>query len=189
MAIVLELPTRDQIYKIYGGSAGFTKIIQLTGLVGEDLTPVKMLEVFSDLDRRKAIVSVLLDEGEFEPDPDLSTERKKEAFVLKVAKQIDNGWIIRLVARLMTEINDATGELKAITPAIAPQPELTFDELSARVDAAGVDPEQPSLQEISEVVKEVRQAHKAELPLAAIAHSLISIDGEIFTQSNITEGE
>ena len=135
MAIVLELPTRDQIYKIYGGSAGFTKIIQLTGLVGEDLTPIKMLEVFSDLDRRKAIVSVLLDEGEFEPDPDLSTERKKEAFVLKLAKQIDNGWIIRLVASLMAEINDATGELKAITPAIAPQPDLVQDQAELPFEA------------------------------------------------------
>ena len=141
MAIVLKLETRDQTYDIYGGSAGFTKIIQVTGIVDTELTSTgKLLEIFSDLERRKAIVSVLLDEGEFQPDPDLSTERKKEAFVLKLAKQIDNGWIIRLVARLMTEINDATGELKAITPAIAPQPDLV-QEIQAKLPFEAIAPQ------------------------------------------------
>ena len=152
MAIALKLETRDQTYDIYGGSAGFTKIIPLTGLVGEDLTPVKMLEVFSDLDRRKAIVSVLLDEGEFEPDPDLSTEQKKEAFVLKLAKQIDNGWIIRLVVSLMAEINDAMGELKAITPAIATQPDSVQD---VAIAVPAIAPQPDLIQEIQEIQAEL----------------------------------
>lgn len=37
------------------------------------------------------------------------------------------------------------------------QPKLTLDELWQRVDEAGQDPEQPSLEEISQVVNDVRQ--------------------------------
>ena len=37
------------------------------------------------------------------------------------------------------------------------QPKLTLDELWQRVDEAGPDPEQPSLEEISQVVNDVRQ--------------------------------
>lgn len=40
---------------------------------------------------------------------------------------------------------------------------LTWEELSQRIEAAGEDPEQPSLQEISEIVKEVRKSRKAEI--------------------------
>ena len=40
---------------------------------------------------------------------------------------------------------------------------LTWEELSQRVEAAGEDPEQPSLQEISEIVKEVRKSRRAEI--------------------------
>ena len=39
---------------------------------------------------------------------------------------------------------------------------LTWEELSQRIEAAGEDPEQPSLQEISEIVKEVRKSRRAE---------------------------
>jgi hypothetical protein len=124
MAIALELPTREQTYNIYGGSAGFSKIIQATGLVDANLTVEKLLEVFSDLERRKAIVSVLLDEGEFEPEVDFSTERKKEALVLKLAKQLDTSWIIKLFADLANELNTAAIELSGSIPAIAPQPDL-----------------------------------------------------------------
>lgn len=116
MAIALTLKNREQDYKIYGGSAGFTKIIAATGLVESELTTAKILEVFSDLERRKAIVSILLDEGEFEPDPDLSTDRKKEAFVTKTAKQLDTGWIINLVGILISELNAATTALTAAVP-------------------------------------------------------------------------
>jgi hypothetical protein len=38
---------------------------------------------------------------------------------------------------------------------------LTWEELSQRIDAAGEDPEQPSLQEISEIVKELRRSRRA----------------------------
>lgn len=40
---------------------------------------------------------------------------------------------------------------------------LTWEELSQRIEAAGEDPEQPSLQEISEIVKEVRKSRRAEI--------------------------
>ena len=35
---------------------------------------------------------------------------------------------------------------------------LTWEELSQRIEVAGIDPEEPSLAEISEVVKEVRKS-------------------------------
>jgi exosome complex RNA-binding protein Rrp4 len=38
---------------------------------------------------------------------------------------------------------------------------MTWEELSQRIDAAGEDPEQPSLQEISEIVKELRKSRRA----------------------------
>ncbi len=40
---------------------------------------------------------------------------------------------------------------------------LTWEELSQRIEAAGEDPEQPSLQEISEIVKEIRKSRRAEI--------------------------
>jgi poly-D-alanine transfer protein DltD len=40
---------------------------------------------------------------------------------------------------------------------------LTWEELSQRIDASGEDPDQPSLQEISEIVKDVRKSRKAEI--------------------------
>jgi poly-D-alanine transfer protein DltD len=40
---------------------------------------------------------------------------------------------------------------------------LTWEELSQRIEAAGEDPEQPSLQEISQIVKEVRKSRRAEI--------------------------
>jgi hypothetical protein len=122
MAIALELETRDQKYKIYGGSTGFIKIFEAAGLVRDNLlTTGKILEVLSDLDHRKAIISVLLEEGEFEPSPDVSTKPKKEEFISKLAKQLDIGWTIKLIARLTNELSEATSELSAITPAIATQ--------------------------------------------------------------------
>jgi hypothetical protein len=123
MAIALTLETREQTYKIYGGSAGFSKIIQATGLVEANLTVEKLLEVFSDLERRKAIINVLLDEGEFEPEVDFSSDRKKETLVLKLAKQLDTSWIINLIASLANEMNLASIGLAAAVPAIAPQSE------------------------------------------------------------------
>ena len=40
---------------------------------------------------------------------------------------------------------------------------LTWEDLSQRIEAAGKDPKQPSLQEISEIVKEVRKSRRAEI--------------------------
>jgi poly-D-alanine transfer protein DltD len=40
---------------------------------------------------------------------------------------------------------------------------LTWEELSQRIEAAGEDPEQPSLQEVSQIVKEVRKSRRAEI--------------------------
>jgi uncharacterized protein (DUF39 family) len=40
---------------------------------------------------------------------------------------------------------------------------LTWEELSQRIEDSGEDPDQPSLQEISEIVKEVRKSRKAEI--------------------------
>lgn len=142
MAIALTLETRDQNYKIYGGSAGFTKIIAVTGLVESELTTAKILEVFSDLERRKAIVSILLEEGEFEPDPDLSTDRKKDTFITKTAKQLDTGWIINLVGILVSELNTATTALTTAVPITQEQ--------------------------IAEHIKQDAIARQAELPLANI---------------------
>ncbi len=117
MAIALKLETREQNYNIYGGSAGFSKIIQATGLTEGSLTTEKLLEVFSDLERRKAIISVLLDEGEFEPEVDFSTKPKRDALTLKLAKQLDTGWIIMLFANLANELNEAAVGLSgAISP-------------------------------------------------------------------------
>ncbi len=129
MAIALTLETREQAYKIYGGSAGFTKIIQATGLVDTELTPARILEVLSDLERRKAIVGVLLDEGEFEPEVDFSSDRKKEALILKLAKQLDTSWIINLIASLANEMNLASTNLSAAVPAIATQSEPVQTEM------------------------------------------------------------
>jgi len=47
---------------------------------------------------------------------------------------------------------------KKISPKV-----LTWEDLSQRIEAAGEDPEQPSLQEISEIVKEVRKSRRAEI--------------------------
>jgi hypothetical protein len=38
---------------------------------------------------------------------------------------------------------------------------LTWDVLSQRIEAAGIDPEEPSLQEISDIVKDVRKSRRA----------------------------
>lgn len=38
---------------------------------------------------------------------------------------------------------------------------LTWDNLSQRIEAAGIDPEEPSLQEISDIVKDVRKSRRA----------------------------
>lgn len=143
MAIALELPTRDQEYKIYGGSAGFTKIIQVTGLVESELTTGKILEIFSDLERRKSIISILLDEGEFEPEPDISSDRKKEAFIIKLAKQLDTAWIINLIAVLVSELNTATVKLTSAVPAITQE-------------------------QIAEHIRQDAIARQSELPLANI---------------------
>jgi hypothetical protein len=43
------------------------------------------------------------------------------------------------------------------------QDTLTWEELSQRIEAAGVDPDRPSLQEISEIVKEVRKSRRAKI--------------------------
>ena len=40
---------------------------------------------------------------------------------------------------------------------------LTWEDLSQRIEAAGEDSKQPSLQEISEIVKEVRKSRRAEI--------------------------
>jgi hypothetical protein len=150
MAIALALETRDQTYSIYGGSAGFTKIIKVTGLVDSELTADKLLEVFSDLERRKTIVSILLDEGEFEPEIDISTERKKEAVILKLAKQLDTGWIMGLIAELVGELNSAATQMSAIAP--------NQEQISGRIGQEEI-------------------ARQVELPLAAIAESNIA-EGE-----------
>jgi poly-D-alanine transfer protein DltD len=39
---------------------------------------------------------------------------------------------------------------------------LTWEDLSQRIEATGEDPEQPSLQEINEIVREVRKSRRAE---------------------------
>jgi hypothetical protein len=147
--ITIELETYDQIYKIRGGSAGLVKIIPATGLVDAELSPIKLIEIFGDTERRKAIVSVLLDEGRFDPKPDLSTDRKKEAFIADTARDLDTSWIINLIANLASEMNLASTGLAAAVPAIAPQ---------------------------SELIQEVAIA-QTELPLAAIATSNIA-EGE-----------
>ncbi len=38
---------------------------------------------------------------------------------------------------------------------------LSWDDLSQRIEAAGIDPEEPSLQEISDIVKDVRKSRRA----------------------------
>lgn len=38
---------------------------------------------------------------------------------------------------------------------------LSWDDLSQRIEAAGIDPEEPSLQEISDIVKDVRKSYRA----------------------------
>ncbi len=43
------------------------------------------------------------------------------------------------------------------------QDTLTWEELSQRIEAVGVDPDRPSLQEISEIVKEVRKSRRAKI--------------------------
>jgi hypothetical protein len=50
------------------------------------------------------------------------------------------------------EISLSENEIK-----LTKKPKLTLDELWQRVDEAGQDPEQPSLEEISQVVNDVRQ--------------------------------
>lgn len=40
---------------------------------------------------------------------------------------------------------------------------LAWEDLSQRIEATGEDPEQPSLQEISEIVKEVRKSRRDEI--------------------------
>jgi hypothetical protein len=121
----LELETPEQTYKIYGGSSGFSKIIPACGFIDANLTAERLLQVVGDLDRRMAIVSVLLDEGKFEPKlPDFSTKPKREALTIELAKLLDNGWIIRLIAQLASELNIASVELAAAVPAIAPQSDL-----------------------------------------------------------------
>jgi hypothetical protein len=47
-------------------------------------------------------------------------------------------------------------------PAEKRQDALAWEDLSQRIEAAGEDPEQPSLQEISEIVREVRKSRRAE---------------------------
>jgi hypothetical protein len=44
-----------------------------------------------------------------------------------------------------------------------PKKVLTWEELSQRIEASGEDPDQPSLQEISQIVKDVRKSRKAEI--------------------------
>ena len=39
---------------------------------------------------------------------------------------------------------------------------LTWEDLSQRIEATGEDPEQPSLQEINEIVRDVRKSRRAE---------------------------
>lgn len=58
------------------------------------------------------------------------------------------------------EVSVTSSEIifKKISPNV-----LTWEELSQRIEAAGEDPEQPSLQEISEIVREVRKSRKAEI--------------------------
>ncbi len=38
---------------------------------------------------------------------------------------------------------------------------VTWEGLSQRIEAAGIDPEEPSLQEISDIVKDVRKSRRA----------------------------
>jgi len=40
---------------------------------------------------------------------------------------------------------------------------LTWEDLSQRIELAGEDPEQPSLQEISEIVREVRKSRRSKI--------------------------
>jgi hypothetical protein len=40
---------------------------------------------------------------------------------------------------------------------------LTWEDLSQRIELAGEDPEQPSLQEISEIVREVRNSRRSKI--------------------------
>ena len=58
------------------------------------------------------------------------------------------------------EVSVTSNEIvfKKISPNV-----LTWEDLSQRIEAAGEDPEQPSLQEISEIVKEVRKSRRAEI--------------------------
>jgi len=41
--------------------------------------------------------------------------------------------------------------------------DLTWEDLSQRIELAGEDPEQPSLQEISEIVREVRKSRRSKI--------------------------
>ena len=58
------------------------------------------------------------------------------------------------------EVSVTSNEIvfKKISPNV-----LTWEDLSQRIEAAGEDPEQPSLQEISEIVKEVRKSRMAKI--------------------------
>jgi poly-D-alanine transfer protein DltD len=58
------------------------------------------------------------------------------------------------------EVSVTSNEIifKKISPNV-----LSWEDLSQRIDAAGEDPEQPSLQEISEIVREVRKSRRAEI--------------------------
>jgi hypothetical protein len=57
-----------------------------------------------------------------------------------------------------------TAKDKVVFKEISPNV-LTWEELSQRIDAVGEDPEQPSLQEISQIVKELRKSRKASWEL------------------------
>lgn len=117
MAIAFALETREQTYEIYGGSAGLSKIIGAVGLVDTpEMTTGKILEILADLERRKAIVSILLEECEFVPEVDVSTKPKKDSFIAKTAKQLDTGWIFGLISELAQELNTASTTLKSISP-------------------------------------------------------------------------
>lgn len=62
--------------------------------------------------------------------------------------------------QLVEILRDRQRERRSETMA---QDVLTWEDLSQRIEAAGEDSDQPSLQEISEIVKEVRRSRRAKM--------------------------
>lgn len=171
--MTFQLKVEETTYDLWLGGNAPILLFEVLGISLDDaltnaeiitdaLTPQNLFNKIKTFETRKGIASIILQEGE--TTPALSMD------VGKLARRLELTPLLTLISDVFTEYNERQ-------TAIAPQPELTFDELTKRIEQVGVDPEQPSLQEISEAVKEVRTSRKSELPLEAIA------------PSNIAEGE